>query len=178
MLMGIRLRAHPTKQQKLTLSQWMGCARFIWNAKCEEDQYLSVYAKKYLPVGTYAPIDQKYSQYKSDDLSPWLKKCPSQILRNSVSNWMDTYRRFLKGECGKPKRKKKGDSGSIHLTKELFALRLCDDGVTRLFIGSKTKNIGFLSLKIHARFATPNSIYIKKKNGKYWVSFCYEDTLA
>lgn len=150
MLMGIRLRAHPTKQQKLTLSQWMGCARFIWNAKCEDDQYLTVYAKKYFPVGTYAPVDQKYSQYKSDDLSPWLKKCPSQILRNSVSNWMDTYRHFLKGECGKPKRKKKGDGGSIHLTKELFEFRLCDDGVTRLFIGSKTNNIGFLSLKIHA----------------------------
>ena len=27
MLMGIRVQAHPTSQQKLVLSQWMGCAR-------------------------------------------------------------------------------------------------------------------------------------------------------
>ncbi|WP_286397328.1 helix-turn-helix domain-containing protein [Acinetobacter towneri] len=36
MLTGIQLRAYPTNHQKLILSQWMGCARFIWNAKCDE----------------------------------------------------------------------------------------------------------------------------------------------
>ncbi|WOG29223.1 helix-turn-helix domain-containing protein [Endozoicomonas sp. 8E] len=36
MLRGIRLKANPTDQQKLVLSQWMGCARVIWNAKCDE----------------------------------------------------------------------------------------------------------------------------------------------
>ena len=70
MLMGIRLQAHPTGQQKLVLSQWMGCARFVWNAKCDEDRYLSAFARKYMPVGTYGPIDQKFSQYKDKELSP------------------------------------------------------------------------------------------------------------
>ncbi|MFK0572790.1 helix-turn-helix domain-containing protein, partial [Endozoicomonas sp.] len=37
MLQGIRLKANPTNRQKLILSQWMGCARFIWNGKCDED---------------------------------------------------------------------------------------------------------------------------------------------
>ncbi|MBW2648058.1 MAG: helix-turn-helix domain-containing protein [Deltaproteobacteria bacterium] len=32
--MGIKLQARPTEDQKLILSQWMGCARFIWNGKC------------------------------------------------------------------------------------------------------------------------------------------------
>ncbi|MEZ1841975.1 helix-turn-helix domain-containing protein [Pseudomonas putida] len=36
MLTGIKLRANPTSHQKLILSQWMGCARSIWNAKVEE----------------------------------------------------------------------------------------------------------------------------------------------
>ncbi len=106
MLMGIRLQAHPTSQQKLVLSQWMGCARFIWNAKCDEDRYPGSYAHRYMPCGTYAPIGQKFSQYKDGQLSPWLSQCPSQIPRNSVVNWYQTYQKFLKGECGKPKRKK------------------------------------------------------------------------
>jgi len=177
MLMGIRLQAHPKSQQKLILSQWMGCARFVWNAKCDEDSYLGSFARKYMPAGTYAPIDQKFSQYKDDDLSPWLRECPSQILRNSAVNWFQTYQKFLKGECGNPKRKRSSDGGSIHLTKEVFKFESCEDGVTRLFIGTKTNNIGYLSIKNHSSYQTPKSIYIKKQNGDYWVSFCYEDGL-
>lgn len=130
-----------------------------------------------MPIWTYAPIDQKFSQYKDDTLSPWLSKCPSQILRNSAVNWFQTYRKFLKGECGKPKPKKKSGGGAFNLTKEIFEFQICDDGVLRLFISSKTNNIGYLQLKYHASFKQPNSIHIKKKNGVYWVSFCYEDGL-
>jgi putative transposase len=175
MLTGIRLAAQPTSAQKLILSQWMGCARFVWNAKCQEDRYLSSYARKYLPVGTYAPIDQKYSQYKNPELSSWLSQCPSQILRNSASNWFSTYQDFLKGLCGKPKVKKKDDGGSIHLTSELFRFETSAQGVTTLFIGAKKNNIGTLMIKNHRKYAPPKSLYIRKKNGSYWVSFCYDD---
>jgi putative transposase len=78
-------------------------------------------------------------------LTPWLFDCPSQILRNSVVNWYQTYGQFMRGECGKPKKKPfKDGSGSIHLTRELFSFETCEDGNTRLFIGSKRNNIGYL----------------------------------
>ncbi|MFK0571194.1 helix-turn-helix domain-containing protein [Endozoicomonas sp.] len=47
MLQGIRLKASPADRQKLILSQWMGCARFIWNGKCDEDRYYRTCARKY-----------------------------------------------------------------------------------------------------------------------------------
>lgn len=175
MLRGIVIPATPVKKQKVVLSQWFGCSRFIWNAKCDEDKYLTQFAKRYLPIGTYAPIDQTFSQYKSEELSPWLFDCPSQILRNTASNWYKTYRNYLKNQCGKPKRKKKSNVDSIHLTRELFRFDKCEDGVTRLFIGTKTNNIGYLSIKNYRNFKEPNSIWIKRKNGRYTVSFCYED---
>lgn len=172
-MQGIRFKAYPTKAQKLTLSQWMGCARLIWNAKCEDDRYYSTFAKKYLPVGTYAPVDQKYSQYKNKELTPWLSKCPSQILRNSVSNWKDTYTNYLKGICGKPKRKPKQDKGSIHITNELFRFEENKDGSLKVLVGSKTNNIGYLKFKAHRNYEIPNSIYITKKAGDYFLSFSY-----
>lgn len=175
MITGISLQAHPTKKQKKILSQWMGCARFIWNAKCDEDRYLMAFSRRYLPIGTYPRVDQKYSQYKNIERSPWLFDCPSQILRNSAVNWYKTYKNFLKGICGKPKRKKKSDVGSVHLTRELFHFEKGEDGVTRLLLGTKKNNIGYLSVKNHNDFEIPNSIRIKKYNGKYMVSFCYED---
>ena len=173
MLLGIRLKANPTVCQKRILSQWMGCARYIWNAKCEEEYYHTVFARKYYPIGTYAPVDQQASHFKNKAISPWLYECPSQIIRNTASNWYQTYKKFIKRQCGKPKRKPKTDKGSIHLTRELFQFKKCSDGVTRLFIGSKTNNIGYLSFKTHRCFQLPNSIYLKKERGQYTVSFCY-----
>jgi putative transposase len=175
MLLGIKLKATPTDKQKESLSQWMGCANFIWNAKCGEEKYHTTFARKYSPLGTYAPVDQKAAQFKSKELSPWLYDCPSQIIRNSAVNWYQTYQKFMKGECGKPKFKPKSDRGSIHLTSEVFNFECCSDGVTRLFIGTKTNNIGYLSFKSHRHFSEPKSIYIKKERGLYSVSFCYDD---
>lgn len=175
MIKGISLKASPTEEQKVVLSQWMGCARFIWNAKCEEEKYLLAFAKKYLPLGTYPEVNSSYSKYKSKQTSPWLYDCPSQILRNSAANWCNTFHSFLKGICGKPKRKRKKSVESVHLTRELFRFEKGEDGVTRLRIGTKKRDLGTLSIKNHRPYKDPASIYIKKKNGRYTVSFCYED---
>lgn len=175
LLTGIKLRANPTSNQKLVLSQWMGCARSIWNAKVDEERYYRTFARKYYPIGTYAPLDQKTSQFKSKELSPWLYQCPSQILRNSAVNWYQTYQKLMKGACGRPKRKPKTDKGSIYLTREVFHFDRCEDGNLRLFIGTKTNNIGYLSFKAHRKFEIPNSLYVRKERGQYTVSFCYEN---
>ncbi|MCS4089412.1 transposase [Rhizobium sp. BK176] len=85
-----------------------------------------------------------------------------------------TYQRFFKKLCGRPGRKKKTDRGSIHLTRELFRFEKGDGGVTRLFIGTKTNNIGHLECKAHRKFGIPNSIRIVKDAGKWFVSFSFE----
>ena len=174
MLTGIKLRANPTPHQKQILSQWMGCARVIWNGKVDEEKYHRTYARKYCAIGTYPPIDQKAAQFKSQELTPWLSDCPSQILRNSAVNWYQTYQKFMKGLCGRPRRKAKTDKGSVYLTRELFNFEHCQDGNIRLFIGTKTNNIGYLSFKTHREFEIPNSLYVRKERGQYYVSFCYE----
>lgn len=179
MLTGIRLQAHPTGTQKCILSQWMGCSRFIWNAKCDEDKYLRKFAQKFLPIGTYPELNQSYARYKDEELSPWLSDCPSQVLRNTASNWYSTYKKFLKGSCGRPKKKRKGQGAeSIHLTRELFSFEKCPDGVIRLFIGNKKNNIGYLSIKNHADYDEPKSIRVLKEHGEYFVSFSYDDGVS
>ena len=176
MLTGIQLRAYPTNHQKLILSQWMGCARFVWNAKCDEDKYFRGFARKFTPFKHYYETqDTKYSHFKSKELSDWLSKCPSQILRNSVTNWYETLNDSIKKICGRPKRKKKSDKGSIYLTRELFRFEKNQCGQTVLFIGQKKNNIGYLKFHAHADFNEPKSLYIRKERGQYFVSFCYDD---
>lgn len=176
MISGVKFRAYPSQEQKLILSQWMGCARLIWNAKCDEDKYFRIFASKFFPFKNYYTTqDQSYSQFKSKDLSPWLSNCPSQILRNSSTNWFNTLKKSIKGGCGRPKRKAKTDKGSIHITRELFKFEKDDFGKTTLFIGAKNNNIGLLKFKAHSHFQIPNSLYIRKERGQYFVSFAYDD---
>lgn len=176
MLTGIRYAANPTREQTETLSQWIGCARVIWNAKCEEDKYLRTFARKYLPINTYAAPDKAYSQYKTE-LTPWLNDVPSQILRNSATIWHQTYQKFFKKTCGRPVRKKKTGKGYIWVTRELFDLKQID-GRWELFIGTKTNNIGLLNVNWHKKPRTdqlPNSIWVRVANGRWTVSFSYDD---
>ena len=173
-LVGRKFPANPTGWQRLILCRWMGCARFVWNAKCEENDYFYNFKQKFLALNAKTPIDQSYAQFKSEALSPWLSDCPSQILRNTMCTWRETMGNFLKGHCGRPKKKKKSDGDSIWLTSELFRFDTGPAGKKRLFIGTKTNNIGYLDFIAHRDFAEPKSIRIKYKLGKFQISFCYE----
>ena len=65
----------------------------------------------------------------------------------------------------------------IYLTRDLFSFERDPFGKVRLKIGGKKYNIGFLAFKAHSDFKEPNSLYIRKERGQYFVSFCYEDGL-
>lgn len=180
MLMGIKLRAYPTVEQKTVLSQWMGCSRVIWNAKCEEWKYKSTYARKYLPVGTYADVDATYSQYKDDEITPYLSKVPSQVLRNASNSWRDTMRNWMNPkhpQQGPARRKCKVSEDSVYLTSELYEFRTDEAGQPRLVIGTKKFPVGELKFTLHRSFQLPKSVRVKKKAGKWYVSFCYDDEL-
>lgn len=173
-LTGVKFRAYPTAQQKQILSQWMGCARFIYNAKCSEDRYFRTFLRKSLSLtGERIPVDQCYSQFKSEETA-WLKECPSQILRNSAVVWYQAYQRFFQGLSGRPVPKRKGKRDSVWLTRELFDFKPEGDSV-RLCLGTKTKPLGILSFKAHRHFQIPNSLTISRECGHYYVSFNYED---
>ncbi len=84
MQIGVRFRCYPTPEQAQTLAQWIGCQRFIYNAKVREDRYFRRFARTSLQhTGQHLPIDQCYRQFKTD-LTPWLSEVPSQVLRIQV----------------------------------------------------------------------------------------------
>ena len=58
MQVGIRFRCYPTLEQAQTLTRWIGCQRFLYNAKVREDRYFRCFARKSLQhTGQHAPID-------------------------------------------------------------------------------------------------------------------------
>jgi len=171
MEVGVKFRAYPTQKQKVIFSKWMGCSRFIYNAKCDEDKYFRIFSSKALSlIGKKPKIDQKYSHFKSKELSPWLYEVPSQILRNASVRWYDAYKRFFKNLSQRPTRKSKYGRQSVWVTSELFYFR-----DNKLYLGTKTKDFGVLKIKAHRKFQLPKSITISKQAGCWYVSFCYND---
>lgn len=172
MISGVKFQIHPNEEQKSVLSQWMGAQRFIWNAKVSEEKYLRSFARKYLPVGTYPEHDQTYSQYKSEDLCPWIYDIPSQILRNGAVRWFKTFNNFLGGECGRPRIKKKKDNGSVYITRELFWIERKGKTVL-LHLGTKKNSFGTVKVNAHRSFKNPASITVKRTAGCWTLSFSF-----
>ena len=183
-LSGIKFRCYPTTEQSDILAQWMGCQRFIYNAKVAEERYFRTFRNHSLSLtGLQPPVDQQYAQFKDKDLTPFLFDVPSQILRNGATRFMGSYKRYLTGLAGRPAYKKKAGRQSVWITSELF--RFVPTGGSkqrqdktiyehRLMLGTKSVDLGELKFKAHDEYEVPAAITISRESGKWYVSFSYE----
>ena len=181
MQIGNRFRCYPTPAQDQTLLQWIGCQRYVYNAKVGEDQYFRRFARKSLThTGEFAPIDQQYSQFKTE-LTPWLSEVPSIVLRNGTVLWKQAYSRYFQKLGGRPAIHKKNGKQSVWLTSELFEFTPVVDSDTgeitghQLHIGTKKYPVGVVAFKVHKDYKPPASVHISIHAGHWHVSFNYDD---
>ena len=179
---GFRFRAYPTDEQHQILCHWIGCQRFVYNSKVREDRYFRTFQRKSLTLaGQSAPLDQQYAQFIGDE-TQWLRKVPSQVLRNGAVRWMQSYSRFFKKLGGRPKIQKNIGAQSVWLTKELFDFREVkttpEDITYRLFLGTNKYPFGELVFKAHRAFLPPKAITLTIEAGRWYLSFCNSDERA
>ena len=179
---GFRFRCYPTAVQAQILLRWIGCQRFIYNAKVTEDRYYRKFGRKALGLPEqYPPVDQQYSRYVDSELTPWLKAAPSQVLRNGAVRWRQAYARFFQKLGGRPVIKKKTGRQAVWLTSELLAFTPIVDSRTeeilgnRLTIGTKKFPVGDILFTAHKDYRIPHSIRIGVEAGKWFLSFSNED---
>lgn len=183
MQIGSRFRCYPTSAQEQTLLQWIGCQRHIYNAKVGEDRYFRRFAHKSLAhTGEYAPIDQQYSQFKTE-LTPWLSEVPSIVLRNGTVLWKQAYSRYFSKLGGRPVIHHKHGKQSVWLTSELFEFVPVVDTQTgeieghQLHIGTKKFPVGMLAFTAHKDYKVPASLHISIHAGRWHLSFNYDDNI-
>ena len=181
---GFRFRCYPTLAQAQILLRWIGCQRFIYNAKVTEDRYYRKFAGKALDLtGFYPPVDQQYSRYIHPDLTPWLKEVPSQVLRNGAARWRRAYARYFQGLGGRPVIKKKIGRQAVWLTSELFTFSPIVDTQAgeilgnKLTVGNKKFAVGDILFNAHKDYRIPNSIRIGIEGGQWFLSFSNEDLI-
>ena len=181
MQIGNRFRCYPTPAQAQTLLRWIGCQRYVYNAKVGEDRYFRRFALKSLThTGEFAPIDQQYSQFKTE-LTPWLSEVPSIVLRNGTVVWKQAYDRYFSRLGGRPVIHKRHGKQSVWLTSELFEFTPVVDAMTgeiighQLHIGTKHYPVGVVSFKAHKAYQPPASLHLSIHAGHWHVSFNYDD---
>jgi putative transposase len=179
---GFRFCCYPTAAQAQILLRWIGCQRFIYNAKVTEDRYYRKFARKALGLpDRYPPVDQQYSRYIHPDLTPWLKEVPSQVLRNGAVRWRQAYARYFQGLAGRPVIRKKTGRQAVWITSELFTFHPIVDNKTgeiignRLTVGNRKFAVGDILFHAHKDYRIPNSIRIGIEGGQWFLSFSNED---
>jgi putative transposase len=171
---GVKFRCRPTAEQINILNQWIGHQRFIYNAKVAEDKYFLAFKKQSLSLtGEPLPSDQQYSQFKDEELTPFLYEVPSQVLRNGSYRYMQAQVRFRKGLAGRPAMRKKHGRQTVMLTRELFRFEPVNQGQHRLFLGTDKFPLGEIKFKAHRPYEIPNTITISRHNNEWHVSFNY-----
>ena len=172
---GYRFRCYPTREQASILLHWVGCQRWVYNAKVQEDRYFRAYQKRFVALaGVRPPIDQKYSQFIGDDTA-WLRNVPSQVLRNGVVRWRKAYARFFKRLGGRPKIKKRAGRQSVWLTDELFTIEQRDGGCA-LVVGTRKFPVGAIPFTAHRPFpALPATVSLSVEGDHWFVGFSLED---
>ena len=99
---GYVFRLYPNDKQKELMNKQLGTTRFIYN------YFLDLKKKEYEEKKkTYSCFDMIKMLPELSNEYQFLKEVDSCILRNSLFNLEDSYKRFYKGE-GYPKFKKKG----------------------------------------------------------------------
>jgi putative transposase len=177
---GFRFRLYPTPEQASSLLRWIGCQRFIYNAKVGEDRYFRAFARKSLQhAGQFAPQDQQYSHFITES-TPWLREVPSQVLRNGAVRWKQAYSRYWKKLGGRPTIQKRHGKQGVWLTSELFRFEQIVESETgeityRLHVGTRKHPVGALNYTAHRGHAIPASITLSVDAGRWYVSFTNDD---
>jgi putative transposase len=193
MTTGFRFRAYPDDKVAGVLARWIGCQRFVKNAKVREDRYFRAFQRRFLTfAGQYAPVDQAYSHLIGDGnpelLSDgtraeadtlWLREVPSQVIRNGAVRFYQGYQRFYKGLARRPTITRRHGEQSVWLTEGVFRFRpvIDADGVItgqQLILGTPKHPCGVLPFIVHKgveAWKVPASIHISVNAGRWHLSF-------
>ena len=168
-----KFRIYPDKVQKELINKTFGCNRFVYNfflSKIRENKY------------TKATENIKYYTNYLKYEYPFLQEIDSIVIRKSLFNLEDSFKRYFKRQSDYPKFKSKFKRNSYNTTSVYRSYKNNNYCNIELDLENKTiklpklKSIkirGYRNLKyINGRIL--NATISKESNGKYYVSVLYE----
>jgi putative transposase len=181
MLKAIKIRLYPNNGQEIYINKLLGCYRFVYN-KC-----LDIKIKKYTEEGVNYNL-KDLGNYFHQDLSKnedynWLNEHNTKVLKQSIINLLDSYKRFFINGNGFPKFKSKHDNKlSCRFPSEAISKK--NNYLTnKLTLTGELKNIKFKCSDEYAKYLDKHKSNIKSatlsktKSGNYFLSILIDGDL-
>ena len=157
MILSMKVRLYPTKNQEENLWKSVGTARFVynWTLKRQEENYKN--GGKFIADGV---LRKELTQLKKSELY-WLKEVSNNIAKQAVKDACNAYKRFFKGLSDKPKFKSKKKSKKSFYNDNV-ALRVKENKLVKI------EKIGWIKtneqIPIGVKYSNPRISY----DNKYW----------
>ena len=173
MYMAYKFRIYPTDEQKVLINKNFGCSRFIHN-------YYLNYIKEHKYLNAIACIDH-YVKYLKQEY-PFLTEVDSILIRKTLFNLEDAFKRYFNKQGGYPKYKSKFSKNSYNTSAIYRTYK--DKQYCNIELNLNTRQIKLPKLKwINIRGYRKlqeikgkivNATISREPNGKYYVSILYE----
>lgn len=174
MLKAIKIRLYPNKDQQIYINKLLGSYRFVYN-KC-----LELKKEKYLEDKSNLALKELgyyfHNKLTKTEEFNWLNDHNTKVLKQSILNLMEAYKRFFINGNGFPKFKSKSDN--------ILSCRFPVDAISnrnnylsnKLTLTKELKNVRFKTSKEYKQQLANNKENIKSatltktKTGKYFLN--------
>lgn len=173
MLKSIKIRIYPNNNQEIYINKLLGSYRFVYN-KCLDKK-----KNAYLINKTNLEL-KELSTYFHQDLTKdsefeFLNEHNTKVLKQSIINLTEAYKRFFINGSGYPKFKTKRDIQSARFPKEAISTKNNYQS-NELSLTTQLKNLKFVCSNRDKFYLTKHksniksATLIKTKSGKYFLS--------
>ena len=181
MLRAIKIRLYPNKTQEEYLSKLLGCYRFVYN-QCL-DKKIKTYTSDKTNLGLKELGNYFHQELTKSEKYVWLQEHNTKVLKQSIINLLDSYKRFFVNGNGFPKFKSKHDNNhSCRFPIDAISKR--NEYLTnKITLTSELKNIKFKCSDKYKSYLNKHNEGIKSatltrtKSGNYFLSILIDGDL-
>ena len=177
MLIGIKIRLYPNKEQEQKINKTLGCYRFVYNHMLALKQ--QEYNENKKSLGLKELSRYFYGTLRKDEKYAFLKEENVTVIEQAIRQMLSAYEKFFKQHNGFPKFKSKKDRQSALF--RIGAISKRNTFETRhISLTKPLKNIKFRCSDLYLRRLQKYSKNIrratlsKSKSGNYFLSILVE----
>jgi putative transposase len=181
MLRAIKIRLYPNKNQEIYISKLLGCYRFVYN-QCL-DRKIKAYTNNKVNLGLKDLGNFFHQELTKNEEYDWLSEHNTKVLKQTIINLLDSYKRFFVNGNGFPKFKSKHDNNqSCRFPLEAIS-KVNDYSTNKLTLTSQLKNLHFKCSDKYKNYLVKHKDGIKSstltrtKSGNYFLSILIDGDL-
>jgi len=181
MLKAIKIRLYPNKTQQSYINQLLGCYRLVYN-KCL-DKKKTAYTSDKTNIGLNDLGNYFHQELTKDPEYKFLSEHNTKVLKQSILNMLESYKRFFINGSGFPKFKSKHDNKQSCRFPEEAISSLNNYETGKLMLTKQLKDLHFRCSDKYKSYLNKHKTGIRSatltrtKSGNYFLSILVDGDL-